>query len=194
MSTEATRLVDPSSSSSSKELLPAWMNDKKYSATCHKAAMFSSMVGFFLALHALIGGVKDHMTSMSAATLLVVGGVGILSFVRHSIFFRSDEARIGWKAEDPSFINFFLIEAGMANNAWGVLGVLSVVCNWGLAVQAASWLIYAMYMLQVWVMLLILHITNHPGGRGVKSLSQAASFVSMLLIVAIWMMIEANKE
>ena len=94
--------------------------------------------------------VKSDPPTLSTATLLAVGGGGWLSFVRHSLFHRSDAVRSGW---DFGRTNNFQIEVGLANLAWGTLGILAVIANWGLAVEAASFLVFGFYIASVALML-----------------------------------------
>ena len=91
--------------------------------------------------------------SLTWAALLAVGGGGLLSFVRHSLFFRSDAARMGWQSGSGQRNNF-QIEVGLANLAWGLLAVLAVVFGWGLAVESAAFLTFGFYLAAVAVMLL----------------------------------------
>lgn len=94
---------------------------------------------------------NQNPPSLAVATLLAVGAGGIISFVRHSIFHHSDAVRMRWQMSGR---NNFQIEVGLANLAWGLLGVLAVVLKWGLAVQAASFLVFGFYLGAVTVMLL----------------------------------------
>ncbi len=68
--------------------------------------------------------VNDTPASLSLAALLAVGGSGVLSWLRHSVFHRSDAKRMGW---DLGQRNNFQIEVGIANLAWGILAILSVI-------------------------------------------------------------------
>ncbi len=95
--------------------------------------------------------------SLSLACLLAVGAGGLLSFLRHSIFHRSDAVRMGW---DLGARNNFQIEVGLANLAWGLTGVLSVVLGWGIRAQAATFLTFGIYLLAVAAMQAI-----SPGGQ-----------------------------
>lgn len=88
--------------------------------------------------------------SLSGGTVLAVGVAGFLSFLRHSVFHRSDAVRMGW---DTGQRNNFQIEVGLANLAWAVLAVLAVVLNWGLAAQAASFLVFGFYLVFVGIMM-----------------------------------------
>jgi hypothetical protein len=82
--------------------------------------------------------------SLTIAALLTVGAGGILSFLRHAVFHRSDAARMGW---DYGSTNAFQIETGLANLAWGLMAVFAVLFSWGLMVEAASFLVFGIYMI-----------------------------------------------
>jgi hypothetical protein len=88
--------------------------------------------------------------SLTWAALLAVGLGGGLSFLRHSIFHRSDAVRLKW---DSGQRNNFQIEVGLANLAWALLAVTAVIFDWGLAVEAASFLVFGFYLVAVSVML-----------------------------------------
>lgn len=80
--------------------------------------------------------------SLTIAALLAVGATGILSFLRHSIFHRSDAARGGW---DFGSRNNFQVEVGLANLAWGGFAILAVILDWGLVALSASFFISGLY-------------------------------------------------
>jgi hypothetical protein len=117
--------------------------------------------------------------SLSLACLLAVGGGGLLSFIRHSIFHRSDAARMGW---DLGQRNNFQIEVGLANLAWGTVGIASVVMAWGLRAQAATFLTFGVYLLGVAAMQVV-----SPGGprRSIGPLLGLASFGLMLCVLGV---------
>ena len=60
------------------------------------------------------------------------------------MFHRSDAARMGWEFGRT---NPFQIETGLANLAWGLAAVLTVVFSWGLAAEATVFLVFGLYML-----------------------------------------------
>ncbi len=86
-----------------------------------------------------------------------VGGVGLISFVRHSVFHRSDAARMGW---DYGRRNDFQIEVGIANLSWGLLGILSWALGWGPVAAGAITLSFGVYMLGA----AVLHLLELRGG------------------------------
>lgn len=119
--------------------------------------------------------------SLTLGCLLAVGATGLLSFVRHSVFHRSDAARMGW---DYGRRNNFQIEVGLANLAWGSVAVLAVVLDWGLAVEAALFLVFGVYIVSV----LVLNLTSSrdEGRRALGPLLALAAFGIMLVVVGIW--------
>lgn len=73
---------------------------------------------------------------------LVVGVVGILSFIRHSIFQASDASRMGITSGDP----YFQLEVGFANGGIGLLALIAFFLDWGVAAEASLTLAYASYL------------------------------------------------
>ena len=116
---------------------------------------------------------------LTLACLLAVGGVGILSFVRHSLLHRSDAARMGW---DYGKRNNFQIEVGLANLAWGVVAILAVILNWGLTIESGLFLIEGIYIGSVALMSIV-----SPGGqrRNLGGIIATAAFGAILLYVGI---------
>ena len=104
--------------------------------------------------------VNDSPPSLSTGALLTVGGGGVLSFLRHSVFNRSDARRMGW---DYGERNNFQIEVGLANLAWGLLAILAVALDWGIQAEAASFLVFGFYMVAVAVM-----VALPSGGKQVR--------------------------
>lgn len=89
--------------------------------------------------------------SLAIAALVAVTLPGVLSFLRHAVFNRSDAARGGW---DFGTRNNFQIEVGLANLAWGIYALLAVVLDWGLQAIAASFLISGFYFAAVTIFVL----------------------------------------
>ena len=87
--------------------------------------------------------VSDDPPSLSAAALLGAGVPGVLSWLRHSVFNRSDAIRMGW---DLGRRNPFQIEVGLANLAWGLLAILAVVLDWGIVAEGAAILVFGLYL------------------------------------------------
>ncbi len=135
-----------------------------------------SIAGMFVAFVTL----NQRPPSLTWATLLVVVGGGGLSFIRHSITHRSDAVRFGW---DYGQTNAFQIEAGIANLAWALVGLLAVVLGWGLAVEATTFLIFGIYMVGAAVVQLALK-------RGVPMAFASASFGVVLAVIG-WLGIAA---
>ena len=64
--------------------------------------------------------------------------------------------------------NNFQIEVGLANLAWALLGILAVCLDWGLAAEAASFLVFGFYIASVAVLLVL-------GGQEPRSWVSAAT-------------------
>ncbi len=90
--------------------------------------------------------------SLTIPALLSVGVTGILSFLRHSIYNRSDAVRGGW---DYGTRNNFQIEVGLANLAWGIYAIVAVIFDWGLMAISASFLISGAYFALVTVFVIV---------------------------------------
>jgi hypothetical protein len=107
-----------------------------------------------------------------------VGGVGLLSFVRHSVFHRSDAARMGW---DYGRRNDFQIEVGIANLSWGAVGILAWALAWGAAAAGAITLSFGVYMLGA----SLLHLGDIRGGTDRRPGPAVASLAfAIALLVA----------
>ncbi len=124
--------------------------------------------------------INSDPPSLAWACLLAVGAGGILSFIRHSLLHRSDAARMGW---DFGGRNNFQIEVGLANLAWGLLAVLAVALNWGLAAESAAFLVFGFYTLAVTIMQLFF---SGGQGRSVPALIGIGAFSVMLTYLG-WM-------
>ena len=137
--------------------------------------MIATYVAGGIGLFIGFGTVGDD--DLTLACLLSVGVVGILSFVRHSLFHRSDAARMGW---DLGRRNNFQIEVGLANLAWGVVAVLAVALDWGLAVESAMFLVIGAYITSVSAMEVFFSGGEH---RKTGVVVVTAAFGVMLLVL-----------
>jgi hypothetical protein len=98
-----------------------------------------SILGIFLGLFYFF---IDPATGLRVAVILMVGLVGVISFLRHTVFFRSDQARTGWSQDHPQF----QMEVGWANLAIGALALVSGIFQWGMTAYAISFLTYGIYL------------------------------------------------
>jgi hypothetical protein len=101
-----------------------------------------SGLALFMAFYRL--GQGEDAAAAAWASAGVVGTAGVLSFFRHSVFHRSDAARMGW---DYGRRNDFQIEVGLANLAVGLVAIGAWALGWGTAAEGAVVLVYAVYML-----------------------------------------------
>jgi hypothetical protein len=98
-------------------------------------------VGVFLGFYFLPSAPQ---LSFEIVTVTSVGIVGVLAFVRHVFFFRSDAERLGWQTERPDWI----FEVGFANLAFGAMGLVAGLASFGTKAQAIVILGYALYLFQ----------------------------------------------
>lgn len=103
--------------------------------------MLVGTVGLFFGFYFLSAA---PATSFAIVTVTTVGIVGVLAFVRHVVFFRSDMARLGWQTDRPDW----MFEVGFANLAFGVMGLIAGFAPAGAKVQAVVILGYALYLFQ----------------------------------------------
>ena len=100
--------------------------------------------GFGLAMSFNSLGSGDRSAAASWAAAVAVGGSGLLSFVRHSVFHRSDAARMHW---DYGRRNDFQIEVGLANLSWGLVGLAAWILDWGTKAEGSITLVFGLYLL-----------------------------------------------
>ncbi len=143
------------------------------------ATMALSMIGIFIGIFYLFINI-DIAVRIAAAIL--VGIVGIISFVRHSLYYKSDQVRMGWRQEHPEF----QLEVGYANLALGIWALAASVLNWGTLACGMMLAIYATYLLCAFFLHLFeagtwgdLHIPAHRP-RVLRSMVSTGFFVIVL--------------
>jgi hypothetical protein len=105
------------------------------------ASMVVGTVGIFFGFYYLANAPQ---TSLSIVTITTVGIAGVLAFVRHVIFHKSDAERLGWETDRPDW----MYEVGFANLAFGFMGFIAVFAGWGTQANAAVLLGYSLYLFQ----------------------------------------------
>jgi hypothetical protein len=105
------------------------------------AGMVAGAIGIFFGFYYLADAPR---TSLNIVTVTTVGIVGVLAFVRHVIFHKSDAKRLGWETDRPDW----MFEVGFANLAFGFMGFMVVFAKWGMQAQAAVILGYSLYLFQ----------------------------------------------
>jgi hypothetical protein len=136
--------------------------------------IITTIIGIFVTLYFLFSD-PDFAYRFAAAVL--VGIVGLLSFLRHSIFYRSDQARMGWIQARPEF----QIEVGFANLAIGLVAFAAAGWNWGPLACGMSLLTYGTYLLCALLLhaYQALHVVEFRA-RAIKSVIYTAFFVAAL--------------
>jgi hypothetical protein len=142
------------------------------------ATMVVSTIGIFLGIFFLF--INTDLAVGIAATLLV-GAVGFISFIRHSVYYQSDQVRMGWHQDHPEF----QLEVGYANLAMGIWALVAAVLGWGL-VCGTLLTAYGTYLLCA----LLLHLSQvrAPGelhdpalrSRAIRSAASTGFFVLAL--------------
>ena len=152
--------------------------------TAHEASLLMgatlaiSMIGIFIGIFFLFINIE---LAIRIATAVLAGFVGIISFVRHSVYYESDQIRMGWRQEHKEF----QLEVGYANLAIGIWGLVAAVFNWGL-VCGVVLAIYATYLFCT----LLLHLSESHAwedlhkaahrSRAIKSVVSTGFFVVVL--------------
>lgn len=110
------------------------------------SGIFVGSTGIFFGFYFLTS--NDIALAVKIVTLSTVGVVGVLAFVRHVIFHKSDAERLGWETDRPDWI----YEVGFANLAFAVIAILSVFPDTGIVPQALIILGYALYLMQAGIL------------------------------------------
>jgi hypothetical protein len=137
--------------------------------------MIVGTVGIFFGFYFLAAAPR---TALDIVTTTTVGVVGVLAFVRHVFFFRSDAQRLGWQTDHPDWI----FEVGFANLSFGVMGLVGGLASGGTKVQALVLLGYALYLFQAAMLHLYRHLTDarRSPARLWRSVLTTLLFVAML--------------
>ena len=147
------------------------------------ATMVTSMIGIFFGIYLLF--VNPGLAFRVLAAILV-GVVGTLSFLRHSVYYRSDQARMGWTQEHPEF----QLEVGYANLAMGIAAFATAILDWGSLACGITLFTYGTYLFCTFSLHLRQAITpddlHHQGQRqrAIRSTVNSGFFVAVLYIFA----------
>jgi hypothetical protein len=116
-----------------------WFTDPKTANLLMIATYVVGGVGIGLGIYALLDG--GGPKALHWAMPLMVGAVGILAGIRHSVFHVADARRAGVDSNP-----FYMIELGFANAAIGIVALVAFFSRWGIAAEASITLIYALYL------------------------------------------------
>ena len=150
------------------------VNDPRLSKKLMQLTWFIGGVGFWNGFNAL--GSDNVESAIQWIAAWAVGGVGLLSFIRHAVFHRSDALRMGW---DLGFRNDFQIEVGFANLAWGIVAIVGLLQGWGTEALGALVLLVGIYMLQA-AMLHLIELKHSKQPRYASKIANLAYAVCML--------------
>lgn len=147
------------------------------------ATMVATMVGIFIGIYLLLVNAELAFRVLAA---VLVGVVGTLSFLRHSVYYRSDQARMGWTQEHPEF----QLEVGYANFAIGIAAFAAAILNWGQLACGITLFTYGTYLFCTFLLHLRQAVApddlHHPGHRerAIRSTVNSGFFVAVLFIFA----------
>ena len=142
-------------------------------------------IGFFLGF-----AESNPIDALEPVVLWSVGALGVLSFVRHALLHRSDAVRMGW---DIGRRNNFQIEVGMANLAWGLLAFGAVAWDWGVAAQAAITLVFALYLLEAFVLHIVSVLDRSEERQGAAAWGPALATLVMAGALAYFAIAALNE-
>ncbi|MCK9580341.1 MAG: hypothetical protein M0Q92_07800 [Methanoregula sp.] len=83
-----------------------------------RATMAITMIGIFIGIFFIF--INIDLAIRTAAAFLV-GVVGVISFIRHSVYYESDQVRMGWRQDHPEF----QLEVGYANLTLGIWALVA---------------------------------------------------------------------
>jgi uncharacterized membrane protein YfcA len=147
------------------------------------ATMIATIIGIVIGIYLLL---KNPPLAFRVLACILVGVVGTLSFLRHSVYYRSDQARMGWTQEHPEF----QLEVGYANLAIGIAAFAAAILNWGSLACGITLFIYGTYLFCTFLLHLGQAIPaddlHHPGQRqrATRSTINSGFFVAVLFIFA----------
>jgi hypothetical protein len=126
---------------------------------------------------------NEPALSIRIVSVSTVGIVGVLAFVRHFIFHKSDAKRLGWETERPEFG----YEVGFANMAFAVIALWSGLQNHSKQTQSVIVIGYAIYLLQAGLLHGYLYLTDgkKSAARLWRSCLATLLFAGMMSFLAI---------
>ena len=155
-------------------------DNPKVSKVLMQLTLIIGGIGFWNAFNSIGSG--DVETATRWISAWAVGGVGLLSFIRHAVFHRSDAVSMGW---DYGQRNDFQLEVGFANLAWGVVAIVGIFQGWGTQALGALVLLVGIYMLQA----AVLHLLEFKEAKNPRTGSKLASLA--YAICTFWFGIKA---
>ena len=126
---------------------------------------------------------SDARPAIEIILLTCVAFNGIISFISHVIFHKSDARRLGLESANPGF----QFEVGFANLAIGLGALFSLVFHWGVAANVAIIICYALYLLQAIMLHLYRFIKREKSDAGYLwgSVIFASLYIANMLFFAV---------
>jgi len=118
----------------------------------------------------------EPILALKIVVITTVGVVGILGFIRHCIFYKSDAKRLGWETDRPDW----MFEVGFANLSFGIMGFLMFISNFGLVTYTLIIFGYSIYLMQA----SFLHLHRYLTGENKSKQNLWISFILTLLFAS----------
>jgi hypothetical protein len=159
-----------------------WWDDPRLSLALMITTYVFAGIGIGIGIYFLTG--SKYLEAARWSMLFMVGVVGILSMLRHSIFWKSDTTRAGAMNEP-----FYIMELGFANGAMGVLAFFAFFGRWGVGSAVVLSLTYALYLFLALVLFVVRTIGKGVTGLRIFTISfwflQVAFLATFAIVAAV---------
>jgi hypothetical protein len=105
---------------------------------------------------------RDARVALEVILITCVAFNGIISFISHVIFHKSDAKRLGMESTNPGF----QFEVGFANLAFGLAALLAALGAWGVIANTILLVGYSFYILQSVILHLARYVRREKRGTG----------------------------
>ncbi len=144
-------------------------------------SMAIGTIGIFLGFWYLN---DDRSLALLLVTVATVGITGILAFIRHVIFYKSDMRRLGMETGNPEW----MFEVGFANLAFGFMGLAPLFIRGNTALMGIVLLGYAVYLFQAAMLHLNKYLTDpkRDPARLWRSVTGTLVYVVMMTVFGVY--------
>lgn len=157
-----------------------WWKDPKVAGILMMLTYTCGSVGVALGIYGYAG--DGAVKGLHYSCVLMVGVVGVISGIRHTLFYQSDAARMGLHEGKP----FFQWETGFANTALGVIALIAFFSSWGGAAEVALMMAYAVYLGLALSLVIYRHVSSKTLDAGlIFSMSMWAITVGFMFFFSI---------
>ncbi|MHB8085078.1 MAG: DUF6790 family protein [Dehalococcoidia bacterium] len=132
----------------------------------------------------------DARPASEIVLVTCVGVNGLLAFLSHTVFHKSDAERLGLAAANPGF----QYEVGFANLAFGATAILAFFGHWGVIANTVLILGFSIYILQAVILHLSRFISGEKRGAGylVGSILAGGIYAANMIFFAVAAMLQEH--